>query len=853
MSTKAKAKQEESPVWTWVLAVGAVALLAWLYGAQLLAQGQHAAKPWVRLGVNLLELAVVIALLVTAGIALLRFVVTRRTLRSRVTVAVIPAESFSPSLDAIQAFSRQLLGARRRVFTWLDRPACAVRILLTTTEEGQPAYLVQVPGRFRVALETAMSAYPGLELTTAAEAKVPELCPPPVHLKRIRLELKPARSDLYSLREIPHKWDPLSPLADSLAHVRSGEGEQAWVAIDLLPLAPRELVPLRRRLLELARRKQRHDLLDVPQDWRDRNDPAQAIERRMDRQGLWTKVGGNDPMFRLQVLIAAQGKDQQHCRGVIRRIQTALEQWSGQNYFKTVGLPLLGVFFFGADAFWRRGWFDWRLHSGRFGANGRSRVVSAPEVWGFLKPWTESCSVPTVLRKGINLDPPLGAAQTGRVVCISAAQQPVAIRPEDGRYHHQIIGPTGGGKTTLLSNWILDEAGAGRGAGIIDPKDGEAILAILERLPREHWDRVVLISPALRERPVGINVLECPDPEDRELVADQVVGIFARVFRDVWGARQADTMRNAVLTLMHTRGATLCDIPALLLEEGPRRRWTQGLEDPIGLEPFWAEYESLSSAERHNRIGPLLYKLREVLLRRDVRNMLGQSASTIDFGDIINNRKILLVDIAKGKLGEDTTRLIGSLLVARIWQTSLTRANIREQDRQDWLFIVDEFPNFVHMANTFTDVLAESRSLHIAWALAHQGMSQIPESVREALATNARTKIAFQLESDADARALAPTFHPLQAADLRKLARYQVAARVCVDGNTGPAFTGTTPPPRPSFGVEQGEELVAHVLERYGRPRAEVEAEILERMTGGRSRRPRLLEESGAEIAPMEW
>src|SRR2546425_7914195 len=350
-------------------------------------------------------------------------------------------------------------------------------------------------------------------------------------------------------------------------------------------------------------------------------------------------------------------------------------------------------------------------------------------------------------------------AQAGRLV---------ALRPQDARYHVHAVGPTGSGKSTLLENMALASVRARRAVVFLDIK-GDAIYRLLRRIPSEHWERVVLLDPALSERVVGLNVLELAEASRRDLVADQVVVIFRRLFAQYWKDRSDDVMRSAVLTLLDHPGTTLVDVPGLLLDKRLQARWTRGLNDPVGLEPFWREFRALSEAEQLSRVGPVLARLRSILLRPAARDILGQSKSTVDLSQILDHGGVLLVNLAKGVLGEETARLLGSLLVVQLWQASLRRARIPESERPDALVILDEFPNYVHHAGLLAEGLVEARGYHIGWLLAHQYMAQLPHDLLAAVRNSTHTKIAFASEDDVDAKATAPLFPGLTWENLMAL------------------------------------------------------------------------------------
>jgi hypothetical protein len=414
---------------------------------------------------------------------------------------------------------------------------------------------------------------------------------------------------------------------------------------------------------------------------------------------------------------------------------------------------------------------------------------------------------------------------TGMVLCCAEdqAHTPIRITQEDLRQHMHLVGPTGAGKSALLLHLALQSAESGRGLCVIDAK-GDLVNDLLERLPEECADKVILIDPSRRDRPVGINVLECDDPEKAELVCDSAVTIFRKQFERFWGPRTDDLLRGALLTLLRRPGSTLCEVPMLLLQPAARARFTEGISDPIGLGPLWHQYERMSESQRLMAAGPVLNKLRSILLRPTVSNILGQSASTVDLKQAMDTGRIVLISLAKGLLGEETSQLLGSFLVARIWQAAMARADRPEARRPDFNLFLDEFQNYLHLPHTIDEVLVEARGYHLCLCLAHQHLSQLNRATRDALLANAHTRIVFQC-GEADARELAREFEPhLGARELRNLQRFQVALRLCVGGRTEPPVTGVTLPPLPQ--LRDARVIVDLALQRDGRPRAEVEAEI---------------------------
>jgi hypothetical protein len=646
-------------------------------------------------------------------------------------------------------------------------------------------------------------------------------------LHTVRLELRPARADAWPMRQMPD-WDQLRGFVPPFEQLDVAR-ERLTMCVDLLPVSPREVVPLRHRILSAVRRREMRDSLVTIGGASDWVMPAENIERQVERQGLMAKVGRSDPFFRVQVLITATSPSRERARELVSRTYAAWEQFSGQNYMRAAGLPVLGWWFLGSNAPWRRPWFDLRsrtgLHAGR-------RLLTARELSGFLKPWTRHCPAPIVVRRERELPPvPEQAASTGMVIC-EAEGRAVALADEDARYHGQVVAPTGKGKSTLMASMVLARVERKLASIVIDPGlKGDIVRRdLLPRIPERDWERVVVLDPSLgREQPLGLNLLEAARPEQHELIADQVTYVFRSLFQSSWGPRMDDVMQASLLTLLRRPGSTLCDVPQLLLDDDARRRWTRGLDDPLGLDMFWREWSRMSESERNQRCGPILARLRSVLMRPSVRNLLGQSRSTFDLTRVLDEGGVLLVALPGGEIGPATSSLLGALLVARVWQAVQARSSRPETERPDALLVIDEAHRVVRLPQ-LAEILVEARSLRLGLLLGHQHMGQLPADLKAAIGANVHTRIAFQAEQDADE--LAAWMRPVGAADLAGLRQFEVAVRLCVAGHSEPAFIGMTRPPAPQLGPDHGSRLVAAALERWGRPRAEVEAEMLERYRG---------------------
>jgi type IV secretion system coupling TraD/TrwB family protein/type IV secretory system conjugative DNA transfer VirD4/TraG family protein len=416
----------------------------------------------------------------------------------------------------------------------------------------------------------------------------------------------------------------------------------------------------------------------------------------------------------------------------------------------------------------------------------------------------------------------------------------LALTVADRLHHLHLIGPTGTGKSTLLAALALQDIAANWGVVLIDPK-GDLVESICDRFPAAHADDLIVLDPSETNTAiVGFNPLASGTSEhERELVVDHVLHVFREIYADFWGPRTDDVLRSALLTLVHLRALngsplTLCEVPALLTNPAFRRALGQRQAIPDQLRPFWAWYHGLKPADQVTVTGPVLNKLRAFTDRTATRLMLGQP-SGLDFDAILNGGKVLLVSLAKGKLGQETAALIGSLLVASLEQATLRRASLPPAARQPVMVFLDEFQDVLRLG-AVGDMLAQARGLGVGLHLAHQHLHQLPRELAHDVLGTARSQVIFQLGHE-DARALALSVEPwLTAADLQGLDTYSMVLRPCVTGRTLPPVTGTTLPLPPAN--RDGRALAQASRDRHGVPRDAVEAALRARLATGEADEP---------------
>jgi CxxC-x17-CxxC domain-containing protein len=408
------------------------------------------------------------------------------------------------------------------------------------------------------------------------------------------------------------------------------------------------------------------------------------------------------------------------------------------------------------------------------------------------------------------------------------------IRRTDRRQHMYVIGKTGTGKSAMLHNLIIQDIANGEGVCVVDPH-GELVESILRKVPKERLKDVVYFNPADSEYPMGFNVLELPDPKYKHLVASGLMGIFTKIWAGTWSARMEYILNNAVLALLDTPGSTLLGISRILVDKEYRQQILANVKDPI-VRSFWLnEFEEWRDQFRNEAIAPIQNKVGQFLSTAMIRNVVGQPESTLDIFKIMNEGKIFLVNVSKGRIGEDNSSLLGAMLITKIQLAAMERVRIPEDERVDFYLYVDEFQNFA--TDSFASILSEARKYRLDLILAHQYIGQlvtdVSTKVRDAVFGNVGTMVVFRVGA-ADAEFLEQEFTPeLLPEDIVNLPNYTVYLKLMVDGVTSRPFSARTLPP---FKVEASEStaemVIAESRRRYAKPRYAVEEEI-SRWAGG--------------------
>ncbi len=409
------------------------------------------------------------------------------------------------------------------------------------------------------------------------------------------------------------------------------------------------------------------------------------------------------------------------------------------------------------------------------------------------------------------------------------AERTFGIRTEDRRQHTYVIGKTGTGKTNLLKNLAFQDIQSGAGLAIVDPH-GSFVEEVLEKIPDNRLDDIIYFNPADSDFPLGFNVLEVPDPRYKHLVASDLMGIFTKIWANVWSSRMEYILNNCVLALLDTPGTTLLGIPRLLVDKGYRRIIVDNLKDPV-VRSFWVqEYESWQDRFRQEAIAPIQNKVGQFLSSAFVRNIVGQPKSAFNVQEAMNQRKILLVNVAKGRIGEDNAALLGAMLITKIQLAAMERVRIPEDERRDFYLYVDEFQNFA--TDSFANILSEARKYRLNLVIAHQYIGQLitdtTTKVRDAVFGNCGTLISFRVGAT-DAEFLEKEFEPeFEIQDLVNLPNYHIYLKLMVNGMTSRPFSATTITAKGSDNVDDSTQTIIDLSRRkYARSREVVESEIM--------------------------
>ncbi len=397
------------------------------------------------------------------------------------------------------------------------------------------------------------------------------------------------------------------------------------------------------------------------------------------------------------------------------------------------------------------------------------------------------------------------------------------IKQKNRRAHMYVIGKTGTGKSTLLANMIISDIREGRGVALIDPH-GDLAERVLDFVPKERIEDVIYFNPGDLEYPIAFNPLEKASPYSHHLVTSGLISVFKKLWPDFWGPRLEHILRHSIFTLLEYPGATLLDLPRLLTDKDFRSGVIR-LVTNEQVRSFWFnEFERYSAWMRSEAVSPILNKVGQFLTSLPLRNIVGQKENTFNLRDVMDSGKILIVNLAKGQIGEDNCALLGAMLVTKIQLAALGRADVPEEKRKSFYLYVDEVHNFFTLS--FAGILSEARKYGLSLVLAHQYLDQLDEKMRAAILGNIGTLISFRVGAE-DAKYLAREFYPVfNEADLVNLANHHIYLKLMIDGVTSQPFSAVTLP-APEIEESFKREIIDRSMKKYVIVRMELEKETL--------------------------
>ncbi len=413
------------------------------------------------------------------------------------------------------------------------------------------------------------------------------------------------------------------------------------------------------------------------------------------------------------------------------------------------------------------------------------------------------------------------------------AKKPIRLALNDRQRHMYVVGQTGTGKSTFLENLALQDMLNGDGFAFVDPH-GDTAEKLLSMVPKERAEDVIYFCPADMEYPMGLNLFEYTLPEQKDFLIQEAINILYKLYdpnrQGMIGARFEHIFTNCAQLLMaNPNGGTFVDIPKLLIDPDFMKPMLKYTTDQNVLD-FWTK--EWPNAQRSNESGEVtswvVSKFGAFLSNEMMRNIIGQTKSSFDLREIMDNKKILLVNLSKGRTGDLNSRLMGMIFVMKFQAAAMSRANIPEDERQDFCLYVDEFQNF--STDSFATIMSEARKYHLNLIVANQFTTQLSDEIRDAVFGNMGTIVAFRIGQN-DVESLSRYFHPLfDGDDLLRIPNYNSVVRTLVGGVPTQSFSMASLPPLGSPNFKLGEALKQLSSAKYGRPKAQVSAEIMERL-----------------------
>jgi hypothetical protein len=474
---------------------------------------------------------------------------------------------------------------------------------------------------------------------------------------------------------------------------------------------------------------------------------------------------------------------------------------------------------------------------------GKINIINTEELTSLWHPPTPYMDTPNIKwLTSKKAPPPINALSSGLLIgknVYRGLETPIYMGREDRRRHTYVLGRTGSGKSWLLANMVIQDIKNGEGLCVVDPH-GDLVQDILERAPKERAEDIIVFEPFDMDRPLGLNMLEVDSEEQKDFAVQEMISIFYKLVTDpaMLGPMFEHNMRNAMLTLMadEEHPGTITDVPRIFTDTDFQKYKLSKVKDPV-VRLFWEkEMAKTSDFHKSEMLGYLISKVGRFVENTMMRNIVGQSKSGFNFRKIMDEGKVLLVNLSKGRTGEINAKLLGLILVSKIQIAALSRADIPEDQRRDFYLYVDEFQNFI--TDAFSSILSEARKYKLNLIIAHQYLGQLEQQagaqgagskdLRDAVFGNVGTMIVFRTGAE-DGEVLGKEFSPtFNEFDLVNIDRFNAYVKLMIKGTASRPFNVSMLP----LPKEKNSDIANAIRQlsrlKFGRPRAEVEEELLE-------------------------
>ncbi len=669
-------------------------------------------------------------------------------------------------------------------------------------------FYVSVPQRLKDMVEKQINgAYPGAEVKEVNEYNIFS------EKGKVAYAEFQFRSSAYFpikvYKDLP--VDPLASLTSALAKMKEGEGASVQV---LISPADKKWSKNGRKYLAKTKKTE-----SDPEKASFKSDPKQmeAVENKCSKSG-----------FEISIRMVVSSPEMPSAKAHLQNLKGVFEQLSSdQNGFKSRKIRLKKMFM--NDFIYR--------YQPLFYLNRNKIVLSSEELATLFHFPNKSIETPFIFWLNAKRAPapqqiPKSGLYLGKSV-FRGMEVPIFMKDTDRMRHTYIIGATGTGKSQLLLKMMYQDAKTGKGFCFIDPHD--TFEQVMQIIPPERAEDVIYFSPGDVERPMGLNLLEAETEDQKHFITTAIINLMYKLYdpykTGIIGPRFEHAIRNAMLTVMCEPGNTFVEIMRILQDPKYVQELLPKVKDPI-VKRYWTD-QIAQTADFHKSevLDYIVSKFGRFVTNKMIRNIIGQSKSSFDFRKVMDEGKILIINLAKGQIGEENSSFLGLVLVPKILMAALSRADVPEAQRKDFYLYVDEFQNFA--TPDFAQILSEARKFHLGLCVANQFIGQMDEEVKNAIFGNVGTKIAFRV-GVTDAQYLVHEFQPtFTESDLLNIEAFNAYDKTIVDNEPVPAFSINMKEDMQKIWAEENPALSEKIKElsrlKYGRDQAVVEAEIAKR------------------------